>query len=333
MHLRKTILSLMFVISVTMLTGCINISLPNMGDRSQLERHVLKQAKSIFTTDEILMITLDGFVGMGPSQGAFSRPSMLVSLKDQLLAAEQDDFIKAVLIRINTPGGGVTASDLIYNEIMSFKKRTGLPVVIMMTELATSGGVYIAMAGDEIYAMPTTLTGSIGVITIFPNFEGLGDKIGFKMNVIKSGELKDAGSPWRKFKKQDRQVFEEMIAQYYERFFGIVLGSRKVAGATEEELRVIADGRVLSSQQAFEAKLIDGVMYPDEIIARTKKLAKVEDATLISFEYGSHYRGHIYAEGQNAEPRAEASQVNIINLELDGLTAGQHSPFMYLWIP
>jgi protease-4 len=267
-----------------------------------------------------------------------------VGLKDRLKAAEENPNIKAVILRIDSPGGSVTAADLIHQEILRFKKRVkekddrDVPVIALMMDTAASGGLYVAMAADEIYALPTTVTGSIGVIMMLPGFQGLSNKIGFEMRVIKSGDNKDIGSPWRTMTEDERRIFQNLINEYYQHFLKVVLDSRRAKGLTGEKLNVIADGRVLDAATARDNNLIDGIMYPETVIERAKKLAGIEDARIVSYEYPGAYRGNIYAHGLANLPKAlggaGGGDVNLLKFDLGTLAgSGKKPQFMYMWMP
>jgi protease-4 len=262
---------------------------------------------------------------------------MLVELRDRLDAARRNPRIRAVVLRIDSPGGTVTAADLIHREIVKFKRETHVPVIATMVDTAASGGIYIAMAADEIYALPTTITGSIGVIAMYPDLSQLLGKVGVGMNVIKAGKLKDEGSPWRPMTDEERQVMQHIVDQYNQRFRDVILESRKDKGLTPEMLAKVADGRVLTPQQAVEAKLIDGIKYQDEAIARAKEVAHLYDAEVVSYEYPYHYRGNIFARDEAPKPQAGGQgpiAFNLFSFQSDALVRELFGArFLYLWMP
>ncbi len=318
------------------LQACV-INIPLFSEtRGPLRLEKIVPADHFYTLDKILIIDLVGTVTAGDGGGFFSGPGMLVTLKDRLNEAEKDPSIKAVILRLDTPGGGVTASDLIYHEILEFKKRKQIPVVAMMEDLAASGGVYIAMAADEIYALPTTLTGSIGVIMILPGFEELSEKVGIKVNVVKSGRNKDLGSPWREMSEEDREFFQAMIDDMYERFLQVVLAGRGPKGLTRDALLEFADGRILQGHTAHELGLIDGVLYTEEVIERTKQLAGLKDAAIVSYEYPGGYRGNIYARSAPPPPKMQNlfGDLNLFKIDLGlGNPLRTDTRFLYMWVP
>lgn len=320
------------------LTGCISIAPWGSGrNRGQVSPEIIEEADRFWTYDQVLVIPLTGFVGVG-SQKRFmgGEPGMLVALKDRLKAAERNPWIKAIVLKIDSPGGGVTASDLIYREIKTYKEKTGVPVVALMTGTAASGGFYVAMAADEVYALPTTVTGSIGVMMALPGMTELGRKIGFEMRVIKSGDRKDGGSPWSALATEDREIFQSMIDDFYQRFLDVIMEGRNGKGLTLAQLKAVADGRVLTARQAMDARLIDGIKYHDEVIEQAKTLAEIKDAQIITYEYPFSYRGHIYAQSPAGAPQAAEGRgdLNLINFDFNSLSDTADGPqFMYMWVP
>lgn len=321
---------LAFSACVFALAGCI--SLGDRYDRGKVHVESIKPADHWYTVDDILMIPLEGMVTEGSMRTYTGQPGMLVELKDRLDAARKNKMIKAVVLRISSPGGTVTASELIHHEIMRFKKETKLPVIAILGDEAASGGYYIATAADEIYALPTTLTGSIGVIFPLPGVKKLGDKIGVEMRVIKSGANKDIASPWNEMSAEQREILQGMIDGYFKIFLKRVTESREPRGLQPSRLRELADGRVFSPDVALKARLIDGIKYPDEVYDRAKELAKIRDARIISYEYRDTYRGHIYANASEAKPAA--GNLNLINIDMGQPFGTQLAPqFLYMWIP
>ena len=177
---------LMFVMSWG-LHGC-SIRIPSPSDRIDLREYCVKKAEG--TRDKILLIPLSGIVTSSSERGLFSRSANMVEeLGMQLEKASKDERIKGVIINVSSPGGEVTASEIIYHKLMRFKKEKGVPVVVLMGDVAASGAYYISTAADRIVAHESTITGSIGVISIVPNVEGLMGKIGVSVETLKTGEM------------------------------------------------------------------------------------------------------------------------------------------------
>ena len=184
-------------------------------------------------------------------EGLISEPDDIV---EELKKHGKDPSIKGVLLRINSPGGGVAASQEIYSQILRIRRENGKKVVASMSSLGASGGYYVACAADKIMANPGTITGSIGVIMPFSNIEALMGKIGLKADVIKSGEYKDIGSPTREMTSKEREILKASIDDVYGQFVEAISQGRNM---DSEKIRTLADGRIYTGRQALEAGLID----------------------------------------------------------------------------
>ena len=190
---------------------------------------------------------------------------------EQLRKFAKDDSVKAIVVRINSPGGGVGPSQEIYEEIGKLKGKK--PVVASMGAVAASGGYYIACASRKIYANPGTITGSIGVIMQFVNVKELIEKIGIKGVVVKSGELKDTGSPVRDMSPEERQYLQAVIDNVHAQFVQAVADGRKL---DLEAVRKIADGRIFSGEQAKALGLVDALGNQEDAVADAARMAKIE---------------------------------------------------------
>ena len=171
-----------------------------------------------------------------------------------LTSFRNDPNVKSIILRIDSPGGSVGAAQEIFEDV----KRTNevKPVVASMGSLGASGGYYAALGAEKIIANPGTMTGSIGVIVKFPNLEGLFEKVGYKTEVVKSGAMKDVGAPNRPLSDKERALLQGLIDNVFNQFVKAVAESR---GMPEETVKELADGRIFSGEQAFEAGLIDGL--------------------------------------------------------------------------
>lgn len=305
------------------LTACSpQIHLDLLG-QEKLEEVVLVPSPA---KEKILMIDVEGLLSSAAGTGLFSREKNAVSrVFERLELAARDPRVKAVVLRIDTPGGEVTASDIIYHEILRFKERTGRPVLGLMMGVAASGGYYIASACDVIMAHPSTLTGSIGVISVFPNVESLMAKVGVKVNVIKSGGNKDSGGPFRSMTEEEKKIFQGIIDEYYEGFLEVVARNRKDR-IPAAELRSIADGRVYTAKQALELKLIDEIGYFDDALARALGLVSLKSAKLVAYTYYPKTKTNIYAH-QLGDFSPLDEKV------LEAMLAVLKTGFHYLWLP
>jgi protease-4 len=181
----------------------------------------------------------------------------------QLKKYQKNNNVKAIVLRVDSPGGSVAPSQEIY-EAVKIINDSSKPVVVSMGNLAASGGYYISIGAAKIFANPGTLTGSIGVIFQYPNYMGLMDKVGVNMTTHKSGDLKDAGSPYRKSSADDQKYFQELIDDAYDQFVSAVAYERNMSMS---ELKKLADGRVFTGLQAYEYGLVDTLGgYEDAIM-------------------------------------------------------------------
>ncbi|UCC78758.1 MAG: signal peptide peptidase SppA [Candidatus Zixiibacteriota bacterium] len=191
----------------------------------------------------------------------------------QLDNYEDDKSIKALVLRIDSPGGGVAASQEVYDRILKFRD-SGKIVIASMGAIAASGGYYIACAADTILANPGSLTGSIGVILSFPTFEKLMKTIGIEIEVFKAGELKDVGNLSREVTPEERRMMQAAINDTYDQFITVVAEAR---GLDLEEVRKIADGSIYTGRQAFELGLIDEFGTLDDAISLAGELTDLGD--------------------------------------------------------
>jgi protease-4 len=310
------------LVAIILITASCTFNIDFLG-KEKIEEVVLVKSPA---KEKILVIDIEGMISTLGNGGIFDREGDVLSqVYYRLERAAADRLVRGVLLRLDTPGGDVTSSDILYREVLKFRKKTGLPVVALMMGVAASGGYYVASACDAIIAHPSTITGSIGVISIFPNVAGLFSKVGVEMKIIKSGDLKDAGSPFRDMNPEEQKVFQNIIDELYGNFLDVVLAKRKDA-LSMAELRKIADGRVYTANQALRLKLIDQVGYFDDALGRTLSLASIKAANVIAYTYYPKKKTNLYAINP-----AEPSLFDKKGIEdlLPTLRAG----FYYLWLP
>ncbi len=233
-------------------------------------------------TDKILLIPLKGVItGQSPKKLFQETPSIIDSVKQQLEQAGNDNDVKVVILEINSPGGGITASDIIYQKVLEFKEKTDKKVIVSMQDVAASGAYYISAAADKIMSHPTTITGSIGVIMPLINIANLVEKYGIEDNSIKSGAMKSIGSPLKKMSDDERKVLHDIVDEMYTRFLNIIAVGRNME---IEDVRKLADGRIYTGQQALENGLVDQLGYIDDAIALAKNITDLEEATIIKYK-------------------------------------------------
>ncbi|MCS7307769.1 MAG: signal peptide peptidase SppA [Aquificaceae bacterium] len=212
-------------------------------------------------------------------KGAIVDPDRIVAKVQQ---AKEDKSIKALVLRVDSPGGSVGASQEIYRSLEEFKS-SGKPLVVSMGNVSASGGYYISSPADVIFANPGTITGSIGVIVQHTEVKDLLEKVGIKTTAIKTGKFKDTLSPLKSLTEEEKEYIQNTIQDAYEQFIQAVLKHR-AKKISEQKLRDIADGRIFTGKVARELGLVDELGNLQDAINRAKKLANVPDARVFYME-------------------------------------------------
>ncbi|MBQ7503405.1 signal peptide peptidase SppA [bacterium] len=239
--------------------------------------------------DKIMVLPLHGAITSGSFLGSKANTNVVTDeyVTYALKYIKSQDNVKALIIDVDSPGGGVTPSDCIYHEIKEFKEETKIPVIAMFEGTACSGGYYASMAADTIMALPTCWTGSIGVIMEVPEIEKLMDKAGVSVNTITSlnanggKSFKDIGSAFRKMRPEERELLQTLVTQSWQRFVGIVAEGRK-GKLTPDQVKKLADGRIYNSEQALKHKLIDKIGYKQDLYKLAREKAKAPNAAIVS---------------------------------------------------
>jgi protease IV len=321
-----------------LLAGCgnrtIRIDLVPTEDRLQQEVVEYGDANS-FTSDKIAMVTVSGMIANGKSTGLLSSgPNAVSDFRETLDAIARDPSVKAVVLRINSPGGTVTASSMMYTDLLAFKTRTKKPVVTCMMDVCASGGYYLSCASDYRIAYPTTITGSIGVIMETVNLNGTLHLIGVSTEAVKSGPNKDMGSPFKPAVKpdaplteEDRKLLQAIVNQFYDGFKDVVKQSPQ--HVKDADWGMLTDGRVVSGKDAVTFGLIDQTGDLDAAFAKARQMAHIERAKIVTYTRSDESRGSIYA----SSPVANTPVVNMLNINLDlgDIIPRGQSQFLYLW--
>ncbi|MBN2418495.1 MAG: signal peptide peptidase SppA [Deltaproteobacteria bacterium] len=280
----------------------------------------------------VLITTLSG--SMGSSSGiAFTNKVGVIpiigAIEDstevlgQLKNFTEDKSIKAIILRIDSPGGGVGASQEIYREIG--RTREEKPVVVSMGGVAASGGFYIAAACDKIVANPGTITGSIGVIMQYYKYRELAEKIGFKQEVIKSGEFKDIGNPHRDLTEKDREILDAVISDIQSQFVDAVAAGRNLP---VEKVREIADGRIFTGETAKKWGLVDELGNFEDAIILTKDIAGIDGEVNLVYPQKKKLKLLDILLGEAAESLSNilknSMKNNSIEYRWDGFSSGMN---------
>jgi len=267
----------------------------------------------------IAVIPLEGIIMSGQSTSLGN--DLPSDFRQALTQAREDHHIKAVVIAVDSPGGEITASDALYHALREFSKVK--PAVVFMSSIGASGAYYAACGGSVIMCNPTTFTGSIGVIISTLNYRTLFGKIGLEAVVFKSGKFKDMLSGARELTDEERDYVQGLVMQSYERFLDVVAGARKLAPATLRD--GVADGRILSGTDAFDAKLVDALGYIEDAYAKARELASAPEAMVVKYRRTVGFSDLFGLLGEARAPRVE--------LEISGLPDFRLAPGRVYLLP
>jgi protease-4 len=258
--MKKSTKVFIWLISIVVALGVLTVVVIMAGGRGEEGEYDLSGAGQ-----KIALVNLTGTI--------LSSRETVSTLK----SLAENASVKAILLRVDSPGGGVAASQEIYEEVKNIRD-SGKPIVVSMGALAASGGYYVSCGATRIVANPGTITGSIGVIAEFPNFSKLMEKVGLEMNVVKSGKYKDSGSPFRPATKQDEQIFQNVVDNTYSQFLDVVSTERKIPVT---KLKTFADGRVFTGVQALKLGLIDTLGSYEDAIGIAAKLGGIKGKPVV----------------------------------------------------
>jgi len=244
-------------------------------------------------SNKVIRIPLTGLITL-KSHGSILSPagSSAAALK-AIHRATLDKSVRALILEIDSCGGGITASDIIYKSLLDFKKQDqDRKVVAIYGDVAASGAYYISLAADHIIARPTSVTGSIGVLVPSVNIYGLAERYGIKDATVKSGSNKDMLNPLAEPSDEQKQIIQGVVNSLYDRFVDLVAQNRHIA---EEQVRSLADGRIFTADNALQLKLIDEIGYWDDAMTRTAELIGVDNIIVYRYEPAFSFRDFLRA--------------------------------------
>jgi protease-4 len=320
---RKSVMVAAIILACVMVVGCVAPNVKLFTDATDPLKEFALEGEG---KEKILLIPVKGVISDYSKKGMLqSEPSMVQDIVSQLRLAEKDAAIKAVIFAIDSPGGSVTASDILYYEILRFKEKTGAKVTALLMNVAASGGYYVALPADYIIAHPTSVTGSIGVIFLRPKVYGLMEKIGVDVAVSTSGQNKDMGSPFREATQEETEIFQTLTNSLGSRFTDLVLKHRQIDAKKFED---IASARIFLAQEAKDLGLVDEVGYAGDALAKTKALAGLqEDAKVVVYRRNEYPDDNFY----NTQSQFSGSGMPLVNLGLPDLEIFSQPGFYYLW--
>jgi protease-4 len=301
-----------------------------------LKEEVVEEGHGI-GAGKVAIIEVEGMLANARVGGLLQASENKLSLFTQELEkAEKDPEVKAVVLRVNSPGGTVTTSDTMYQQLIRFKARTHKPVIACTQEVTASGAYFVCCGADKIVAHPTSVVGSIGVI--FSNFDvadGLG-RIGIQSRAIHTGTLKEMGSPFKHETPLETAVMQEMVNEYYVRFTKVVKENRPQVKETPPpppatqpaEYAGVFSGRVWSGAKAVELGLADQTGLLTDAIELARQQAKAPNTKAVIYHRPYGYGGSIYADTQI--PKTDG---NVLQLNLPGAQSMLPAGFYYLWQP
>lgn len=274
-----------------LLSGCafVSVDLASLTQIPPLEERVIREGSD----QKILVIEILGLIRTTGSRDTFiQRQGTLERLDNVLEKAEKDKNIKGVILKIDSPGGAYTASDLVFRRIREYKTKQEIPVVGCIVDQGTSGAYMAALSADYIVALPSSVVGNVGVLLPSISLEGLMEKVGIANQTITSGDLKDAGTPLRDMTPEEYDLLKGIVMEFSSNFMARVKEARPV---TEQDVAVFQDGRVVTSATGKALHLVDEVGYYEDALKKAESLAGVEGPTVIVYRRKGENRGGFYS--------------------------------------
>jgi protease IV len=315
---------LIWVIYALSLSGCGAPQIKLFTDSTDPLKEFTLEGK---TREKILIISIRGLISNAPDEGILgTKPSVVQEIVSQLKRAENDENIRAIILQIESLGGTVTASDILYHEIKRLKENKNVKIVAVLMDIATSGGYYISLPADLIVAHPTTVTGSVGVVFIRPDLTGLMDKFGLRVNINKSGENKDMGAFYRESTPEENELLQDLVDKMGKRFIDLVSYHR---GIKEHELCDIASARIMLADEAEKMGLIDRTGYVQDALDEARKLAGLSENTRVVVYRRSNYPDDNYYN--SITMNSGGKNLYMIDLGINKNATFLSPGFYYLW--
>ncbi len=307
--------------------GEMSIKLPSASDPGPMMVSVIRQSRGSHGAVRLAVIDVDGLLVNQNREGLYdSGENPVAVFREKLEAAAADPGVAAIVLRINSPGGGVTACDILAQEIDSFKAATRKPVVACLMDVATSGAYYLALGADRIVAHPTSITGGIGVIFNHINLQDAMAQLNVTDDSVKAGALIDMGSVTKPLDDQTRQLLQEMADGFRQRFLDRVASRR--AGISAADRGMLGDGRVVAGSRALTLHLVDRLGYIEDALAEAEHLAGVADPEIVVYNRAGSPARSLYAVAPSPPRLSET-----IPFSYPGLDRTKLPTFLYLWQP
>jgi len=275
----------------------------------------------------VALVDLDGLILNQNLTGLSSVGENPVSaFREKLEAAAADPRVRALVIRIHSPGGGVAATDIIAEEMRRFRVTTGKPIVASLMDVATGGAYYLAVGADRVMALPTCITGGVGALVNHANLQDAMAQLNVRVEPIKAGNLIDMGTVTEALSDDARALFQEMANGFRDRFAARVAQCRP--GMTAADRKVIEDGRIVAAPRALQLHMVDSLGYVEDAIVEAERLAGFRGSEVVLFQRAGHPTRSIYAIVPNVP-----IQNDMIPFSYPGLERSKLPTFLYLWQP
>jgi protease-4 len=307
--------------------GEIAVKLPNAADPGPIVGTAVRPCRSANPAPRVAVIDVDGLLLNQNTDGMLgSGENPVAVFREKLMAASADGQVAAVVLRIHSPGGGVTACDIMADELERFKLCTRKPTVASLMDVATSGAYYLAIGADRVVAQPTAITGGIGAIFNHVNLQDAMAQLNVLSDPVKAGSRIDMGSVAGPIDPDTRALFQEMAGEFHQRFLKRV--ARRRPGMTEDDRRVLGDGRIVSAPQALRLHLVDRLGTLHDAIQEAEGIAGVADAEVVIYHRAGTPARSLYAISPGPPRLSDA-----IPLSYPGLDRTKLPTFLYLWQP
>ncbi len=315
----------------TTVQGSLEVKVPALPEPGPLRAEVVRASPGGPGLTRIAIIDVDGLILNQNFTGLLSAGDNPVSaFREKLQAAAGDPAVRAVVLRVNSPGGGVTASDILAEELRRFREATGKPVVACLMDLATGGAYYVAVGADRVIAHPTTITGGIAAIFNIFNLADAAATFNITSRPIKAGELGDMGSVMAETGVEEttkgRALLQTIANSYRDRFLARVVQRRPALTASDRA--TLADGRVVPASQALSLHLVDRLGYLDDALAEAEGLAGCPGSEVIQYQRPGAPSRSVYAIAPNSP-----IQGDLLPFSYPGLDRSKVPTFLYLWEP
>jgi len=307
----------------TPMSAKVNATMNSLPDLGPLLEVALPPHGPLPARCKVALIDVDGLLLNTDLVGPYSMGENPVAMfQEKLLAAGSDQAVKGVVLRINSPGGGAAATEIMWRALVDFRRQTGKPVVACILDEGAGGGYYLASACDQVVAIPSSVIGGIGVVLNLYYMELAMEQWNVFGNPIKSGERIDMGTPIRKMTAEEKKLLNAMATEYHTNFKQAVLSNRPQIQSDSP----VFDGRIMSTSTARDAGLIDGVGFLPDAIERVKQIIKVEGATVVAYRRPESPARSLYA----TVPNRPAQGVSV-PASIPGLDRSKLPLFLYLW--